>query len=121
MSFLQRIKGITLFNNVRSSEIRKSLNIEPFLLQIERSQLRWFGYVRRIPQERLSEQALLAKANGRRLVGQPRTRWTNYIDDLEWNRLGLHPSEMVEVMENREVWQLNLKLPSPQPSRKSRK
>ena len=29
------------------------------------------------------------------------------------------PSEMMEVMEDREVWRLNLELPPPQPSRKS--
>ena len=39
MRFLQKIEGVTLFNKVRSSEIRKSLNIEPLLLQIERSRL----------------------------------------------------------------------------------
>ena len=54
----------TLFNKVRSSEIRKSLNIEPLLLRIERSQLRWFGHVSRMPQERLPKQALHAKAMG---------------------------------------------------------
>ena len=31
--FLQRIKGVTLFNTERCSEIRKSLNIEPLLLR----------------------------------------------------------------------------------------
>ena len=46
MMFLRRIEGVTLFNKVRSSEIRKSLNIEPLLLRIERSQLRWFGHCR---------------------------------------------------------------------------
>ena len=40
MSFLRRIKGVTLFNKVRSSEIRKSLNIEPLLRRIKISQLR---------------------------------------------------------------------------------
>ena len=40
MRFFRRIEGVTLFNKVRSSEIRKSLNIEPLLLRIERSQLR---------------------------------------------------------------------------------
>ena len=77
MRFLRRIEGVTLFNQVRSSEIRKSLNIEPLLLRIERSQLRWFGHVSRMPQERLPKQALLAKSNGRRPAGRPRTRWTN--------------------------------------------
>ena len=110
MRFLRRIEGVTLFNKVRSSEIRKSLNIKPLLLRIERSQLRWFGHVSRMPQERLPKHALHAKANERRPVGRPRTRWTDYIEDLGWNRLGLRPSEMMDVMEDREVWRLNLEL-----------
>ena len=61
MRFLQRIEGVTLFNKMRSSEIRKCLNIKPLLFRIERSQLRWFGHVSRMPQERLPKQALLAK------------------------------------------------------------
>ena len=63
-----------------------------------------------MPQERLPKQAILAKANGRRPVGRLRTRWTIYIEGFGWNRLGLHPSEMMDVMEDREVWRLNLKL-----------
>ena len=55
-----------------------------------------------MPQERLPKQALFAKANGRRPVGRPRTRWTNYIEDAGWNRLGLYPSEIMDVMEDRE-------------------
>ena len=113
MSFLRRIEGVTLFNKVRISEIRKSLNIKLLLLQIERSQLKRFGHVSRMPQERLPKQALFAKANGRRPVGRPKIRWTNYIEDLGWNRLGLRPSEMMEMMEDREVWRLNLELLPP--------
>ena len=119
MRFLRKIEGVTLFNKVRSSEIGKSLNIELLLLQIERSQLRLFGHVSKMRQERLPKQALLAKANGRRPVGRPRTRWTDYIEDLGWNRLGFHPGEMMKVIEDREVWRLNLELLPPQPSRKS--
>ena len=81
--FLQKLKGITLFNKVRISEIRKFLNIEPLLRLFESFQLRWFGHVSRMPQERLLKQALLAKANGRRPFGQPKTRRTNYIRILE--------------------------------------
>ena len=119
MRFLRKIEGVALFNKVRSSEIRKSLNIEPLLFRIERSQLRWFGRVSRMPRERLPKQALLAKTNGRVLVGRPRTRWTGYIKDLGWNRLGIRPSEMMEVMEDREVRRLYLELLPPQPSWKS--
>jgi len=93
---------------VHSSEIRKSLNIEPLLLRIERSQLRWFSHVSRMPQEKLPKQALA--------VGQPRTRWADYIEALGWNRLGLQPRKMWEVVADRDVWRLNLELLPPQPS-----
>ena len=79
MRFFQRIKGVTLFNKVRSSEIQKYLNIEQLPLQIERSQFRWLGHVSRMPLERPPWQALLAKANGKRPALRPRTRWTNSI------------------------------------------
>ena len=45
MRFSRRIEEVALFNQVLSSEIRKSLNTEPLLVRIERSQLRWFGHV----------------------------------------------------------------------------
>ena len=104
---------------MRSSEIQKSLNIESLLFPIERSQLRWFGHVSRMSQEKLPKQALLAKTNGRRAVGRPKTRWTNYIEDLGWNRLRLHPIKMMNSMENREVWRFNLELLPPNPYEKS--
>ena len=118
MRFFRKIEGVRLFEKMRSSEIWKSLNIEPLLLRIKRSQLRWFGHVSRMPQERLPKQALLAKANGRRPVGRSRTRWTDYIEDLGWNRLGLHSSEMTELMKDRDVWRPNLKLLPLQPHEK---
>ena len=43
MRFLQKIKGVTLLTRCAFLEIRKSL--EPLVLQIERSQLRWFDHV----------------------------------------------------------------------------
>ena len=48
-------------------------------------------------------QALLAKANGKKTVGRLRTRWTNYIENLGWNRLELYPCKVIEVLKDREV------------------
>jgi len=70
-----------------------------------------------MPQEKLPRQALLAKVKEERPVGRPRTRWADYIKDLGWNRLGLQPSEMLEVVADRDVWRLNLELLPPQPLR----
>ena len=74
MRFLRRIKGVTLLDKVPNSKIQESLNVESLLLRIERSQLRWFGHVSRMPQERLPQQALLAKPDGKRPVGRPRKK-----------------------------------------------
>ena len=104
---------------MRSSEIQKSLNIKSLLFPIERFQLRWFGHVSRMSQEKLPKQALLAKANGIRVVGRPKTRWTNYIEDLRWNRLRLHPSKIMNWMKDCEVWRFNLELLPPNPYKKS--
>ena len=61
-----------------------------------------------MPHERLPKQALCAKANGRRQVGRPRTRWNNCMEDLERNLLELRPSKTID-----EVWRINLELRSP--------
>ena len=71
MRFLQKIKGVTSLTMCTSLKNRKSLEL--LLLQIKRSQLRWFGHVDRMPLEKLSKQALLAKANGKKSFGRPRT------------------------------------------------
>ena len=95
-------------------EIRKALNVGT-LLRIERSQLRWFSHVPRMSQERLSRQALLAKPSGKRPRGRPRPRWSNYISDLAWSRLGVEPAELSEIAVDREVFRV-LWVLTPQPS-----
>ena len=56
MGFLRKIiSGLTLLDEVKSADIRESLNTKALLLRLERSQLlRWYGRVTRISQERTS-------------------------------------------------------------------
>jgi len=94
MRFLRKIEGVTLLTKVRSSasDIQKSLNIEQ-LLRIEKSQLRWFGHVSRMPQERLSkpnELYLFAKVKGKKFMRLPRTHRNDYctlkmLDRIAWD------------------------------------
>jgi len=69
MGFLPKHDGVTLRDKVRSCEISKALNVEPLLFRKERSQLRWFDQVTRMPQKRLARQVVLAALTGKR----PRT------------------------------------------------
>ncbi|CAF4995061.1 unnamed protein product, partial [Rotaria sp. Silwood1] len=89
MKFLRRIAGVTLRDKIRSSIIRESLQIEPLLRHIERSQLRWLGHILRMPQQGLPYQVLQAVPTGKRPIGRPRTSWRKYIEKLIKERLGL--------------------------------
>ena len=117
MRFLRKIKGVTMFDKFGSSAIRESLNIESLFFRIERSQLRRFGHVSRMPQDRLPKQTLSAEVSGKKPIGRPRTRWLDDIKNLGWNCLGLHPSEMQSVLMIEKMWLLNLELLSLRPSR----
>ena len=52
MDFLQKVRGLSLLVKVKSTEILQSLNIQPLLLRVEQSQLRWYGHVTQMSHER---------------------------------------------------------------------
>ena len=102
MGFLRRVHGVTL-RDMPSCEIRKSLNVEPLLLRIERSKLRWFAHVSRILQNSLRRRVLPTTSIRKRLRGHSTTRCTDYIFELAWSRLGVRHQNN-EVAVNREVF-----------------
>ena len=115
MSFLRRVAGLSLRDRVRSSVIREGLRVEPLLLRIERSQMRWLGHLVRMPPGRLPGEVFRARPTGRRPRGRPRTRWRDYVSRLAWERLGVPPEELEEVAGERGVWASLLRLMPPRP------
>ena len=106
--------GVSLRDRVRSSAIWEGLRGEPLLLCVERSQLRWFGHLVRMPPGsfpwRRSRHVQLGEATGR-----PRTRWRDYISTLAWEHLGIPQSELADIAGKREVWETLLELLPPRP------
>ena len=107
MGFLQRISDLTLLDKVKSADIRESLNIKALLLRLERSQLRWYGHVTRMSQERTAKKLLCSTPIGQSPRGCPRTRWRDYVD-LSWSRLGIAAEHLSFVAEDRDAWRLQL-------------
>ncbi|TWW73380.1 hypothetical protein D4764_15G0007740 [Takifugu flavidus] len=103
MSFLRTVAGLSLRDRVRTSAIRKELGIEPLLLRVERSQMRWLGHLVRMPPGRLPGEVFRACPSGRRPPGKPRTRWRDYVSRLFWVRLGIPPDELEEVAGERSL------------------
>jgi len=74
------------------------------LLQVERSQLRRFGHVSRMSQERLVRHVLLDAPMGKWPRGCPRASWSDYISDLAWYRLSVEPAKLSEIAVDREAF-----------------
>lgn len=58
MKFICKIVGVTRLHQTRNTQIRKELNLQSLLLEVEKSQLKYFGSARRIPLERMVCQIL---------------------------------------------------------------
>ncbi|TWW73379.1 hypothetical protein D4764_15G0007730 [Takifugu flavidus] len=111
------VAGLSLRDRVRSSAIREELGVQPLLLRIERSQMRWLGYLLRMPPGRLPGEVFRHEhlMSLRRPPERPRTRWKDYVSRLAWERLGIPPDELEEVAGEREVWASLLRLLPPRP------
>ncbi len=79
MSFLRRVAGRSLRDKVRSSATREELRVEPLLLDIERSQVRWLGHLFRMPPGLLPrevvENSVLLKCRKLRREDQETSDW----------------------------------------------
>ena len=104
MSFLRRVAGRTLRDRVRSSVTQEELGVEPLLLHIKRSQLRWLGHLYRMSTGRLPGEVFRSRPIWRTPRGRPRTRWRDYVSQLVWERLGVPPDSLEVVCVDREVW-----------------
>jgi len=94
---------------LRSCEIRRTLNAEQ-LVRNERSQLRYFDHVSRMPHERLARHGVLAKPTRKRPRSRPRPRRSDRISDLAWSHLGVEPAEPSEIAVDRDVFHVLLGL-----------
>ena len=72
MRFLQKNQSSYITDKERISCDSK-ISVAALLLQIERSQLRWFGHVSRMPQEKLLTKLYLPKQMRKKTVGRPKT------------------------------------------------
>ena len=82
MGMLQKVRGLSVLDKVKSSDNRESLNIEPLLFRIEESQLCCYGHLTQMFHEQITKRLTDGLPRGKKPRGQPRTRWQNYVEDL---------------------------------------
>ena len=102
--YLRRTAGKTRRDGIRNDRIREYLNQKKTLADIivER-QLKWFGHVYRMPEERKPRQAMEVRRERRIGRGRPRIKWENTIERLGWKR-GKTMIEIKRMYRNRNHW-----------------
>lgn len=105
MRVLRIIRGVTRRDRLRNERIREEVGTEPLLEEVERAKLRWFGHVKRMPEERMPRKYLEWKPHGKRPVGRPRKRWMEGVEDgLRRRGVGLAEVERDGLCEDRTRW-----------------
>ena len=79
MRFLRKVQGVTLLDQQRSDDIRRSLNQKPLCEIIKDNRLRWQNHVHRMADSRLPKKAITHTVRGRRPIGRPRKRWSDQL------------------------------------------
>ena len=67
-------------------------------------------YVQKSPTNIEEARALLAAPNRKRPRRRPKPRWGDYTSELAWSRLGVEPSELSEIVVDRDVFPVLLVL-----------
>ena len=70
--FLRNVRGLSLLDKVKSTDIHQYLNIKLLLLRMKRLQLPWYGHVTRMSHERTVKQLMNTLPSRKRPKGQPK-------------------------------------------------
>ena len=72
--------GVSRLDKIRNTKIRQSLGLKYNVIdKATQKRMRFFGHIKRMPQERYPKLLLEARLEGRRPKGRPAKRWMNCI------------------------------------------
>ena len=103
MKYLRRVTGKTKRDKIRNTTIRDQTKTDDIKTKIEVNQLRWFGHVNRMNDDRIAKSVYSAKTQGKRPRGRPRRKWEEDIKEALKKR-NLSFLDGSRKCQNREEW-----------------
>lgn len=103
MKYLRRVKGITLKDRIRSTQIREELKVKPMMEFIEQKQLSWWGHIQRMEEERPAKRIYETRIQNKRKRGRPRRTWEQAIGKI-MEKKGKNWSEAKILAKDRDLW-----------------
>ncbi|KAJ4429614.1 hypothetical protein ANN_21800, partial [Periplaneta americana] len=102
MKYLRRTVGKTRRDRIRNDRIREEVKMRKVLTEvINERQLKWFGHVYRMGEERKVKQVMEMRVEGRRRRGRPRIKWEDTIERIGQQK-GKTMVEMKRMCRDRE-------------------
>ncbi|XP_047495895.1 uncharacterized protein LOC125043701 [Penaeus chinensis] len=81
MRMLRRIKGVTLRERERSTDVKRELGVSDINEKVKEIRMRWYGHVKRREEGHAAKVAMESKVPGRRPRGKPRKRWRDNVKE----------------------------------------
>ena len=79
MKFLRYLLRIRKLDKEKNQCIRQKTGAQNIIQEIKQYQKKWLQHVHRMDTNRLPNQTLQYKPNGRRNIGRPRKRWRDQL------------------------------------------
>ncbi|XP_050506798.1 uncharacterized protein LOC126886644 [Diabrotica virgifera virgifera] len=114
MRFLRKIANRKRTDKIRNETIRQNLKLEPINEKIVEGQLRWFGHVCRMSNERLTKRVFETRVQGKNKRGRPRVMWVDEIRK-EVEKKGLTLESARNLAQDRKAWRLQCQTQLHQP------
>ena len=104
MRYMRRMARKNRRDRIRNERIREKVRQRKTMVNIiEEWQLRWFGHVRRMGEDRKAKQAYEMRVEGRYGRGRPRIMWEDGIQRIG-QKHGRTLAEMRRLCEDRTEW-----------------
>lgn len=81
MRMLRWCLGLTRWDHVMNTDVRKRMGIAPITDKMQEARLRWYGHVVQSDENSVVRTALRLSPQGRRPRGRPKRRWMDRIKD----------------------------------------
>ncbi|KAK5649468.1 hypothetical protein RI129_000497 [Pyrocoelia pectoralis] len=79
MKYLRAVIGITRRDKIANKMVRDTLNVEPIIKHIESQQVKWFGHLTRMGNERQVKRVWQARPQKIKTRGRPRKTWNDAV------------------------------------------